>query len=145
MTDIRPLPKGRWRAASKRAWEAWGELPIADEWSDADWNAVERLLQLTNDLDAATDASERRLLSTTVRTLERDLGILRRKKPPDPAHPPRRELRPAVTEQRAPYVPTCVLALGDKAVADWLTPGQDPRSRLDEDGWAREWRESVNV
>lgn len=79
---MKPLPPGRWRKAGRDGWEAWCSNPISREWTDADWQALHRLLLLTNDLDAAKSMSERRLLSTTIRTLERDLGLLRKKRPP---------------------------------------------------------------
>ncbi len=78
---MEPIPAGRWRKSSQEAWLAWVATDVARDWTPADWKAAERLLRLVNDEARASDAGERQRLSTSIRTLERDLGLLRKKAP----------------------------------------------------------------
>ena len=70
-----PPRRGRWLAASRRQWEAWGRDRHFDRWTESQIVAAERLIRLVEDMHRAPDAVQYRLIADQVRLQERALGL----------------------------------------------------------------------
>jgi hypothetical protein len=71
----------RWVKATTATWESW-LAGVGRGWTAVELDAATRLIEIVDDLNRTNDPGERRRLTATIRTGERDLGLRQLKAKP---------------------------------------------------------------
>jgi hypothetical protein len=135
MAEGKPMPPGRFRQATRETWGSWW-IPGGEgwSWSPHQVDSAHRLIRVIDDLHRTGDVGERRRLTATVRTGERDLG-LREKKPPaakDDPHAALRERNRRIRRERREQEPDPMDGLVARpGEPDWMTIGRHELSALE--------------